>query len=54
MQELSDDKSGAETSSDDDTERATNNLKDAEKPWLKGFNSYLYDVEDLRGQSIVW
>ena len=54
MRELSDDESGAETGSDDNTERVTNNLKDAKKPWLKEFNGYLHDVEDLEGQSIVW
>ena len=57
MWELSDDKSGTETGSDDDARRrrwAMSNPKEAEKPWLKEFNGYLCDVEDLGGQSIVW
>ena len=57
MQELSDDESGAETGTDDNAERsmwAPSAPKDAEKPWLKEFNGYLYDVEDLGGWSIVW
>jgi hypothetical protein len=53
MRELSDDKSGAETGSDDNTERATSDPKDVEKPWLKEFNGYLHDIEDLGGWSIV-
>jgi len=56
MRELSDDKSGTETGSDDDAGRgrqATSNPKEAEKPWLKEFNGYLCDIEDLGGWSIV-
>ena len=56
IRELSDDESEAEMGSDDNAEggmRAMNNLKDAEKPWLKEFNGYLHDIEDLRGRSIV-
>jgi hypothetical protein len=56
MRELSDDESGAETGSDDNAERgmrATSDLKDAEKPWLKEFNGYLRDIDDLGGRSIV-
>jgi hypothetical protein len=56
MRELSDDESGAETGSDDNyggVRQATSDLKDVEKPWLKEFNAYLHDMEDLGGQSIV-
>jgi len=56
MRELSDDESGAETGSDNDAERdeqAICDPKDAEKPWLKEFNGYLRDIEDLGSQSIV-
>ena len=50
MRELSDDESAAEPGSDDN---AASNSKDPEKPWLKEFNAYLHDMEDLGGRSIV-
>jgi len=56
MQELSDNESSTETGSDDDAgggRQATSDPKEAEKPWLKEFNGYLHDIEDLGGQSIV-
>lgn len=56
MRELSDDESGAETGSDNNFgggRQAISDLKDVEKPWLKEFNAYLRDIEDLGGRTVV-
>ena len=58
LRELSDDESEAENDSDGDIgirTRATNDPKDSamDKPWLKKFNEYLREMEDIGSNSIV-